>query len=183
MFIFTLLSAQTGYLHLVKTPCKCCSSCCNSLGLEHMVLVLWCRVPITWYFEEIAWWLTHCIYKSVCVGFLKTVVARLPSSQGVINMSRKGMDPSGLGSSPVNWMWWYIELTWSKKTVFELLWWWQMYHLQIFSTSKGAVLMYLWLSSQSPPYINLPLWDCFCNFSNVNTYKCEWILLILFNNI
>ena len=116
--------------------------CCNSLGLEHMVLALWCRVPITLYLEEIAWWLSHCIYKSVCLGFLETVVARLPSSPGIINMSRKGMDPSSLGSS-VNWMWWSIELIWSKKLfVFELLLWWQMCHLQIFSTSKGVVVMY-----------------------------------------
>ena len=27
--------------------CKCSSSCCNSSGLEHMVLALWWRVPIT----------------------------------------------------------------------------------------------------------------------------------------
>ena len=30
-------------------------------------------------------------------------------------MSRKGMEPSGLDSSFVNWMWWSIELRWFRK--------------------------------------------------------------------
>ena len=42
------------------------------------------------------------MYKSVCVGFLKTDVVIFPSSPGVNKMSRKGMAPSGLGSSDVN---------------------------------------------------------------------------------
>ena len=40
ILIFTLLSAQTGYLHFVRTFFRCCSSCCNNSGLEHMVLAL-----------------------------------------------------------------------------------------------------------------------------------------------
>ena len=40
----------------------------------------------------------------MCVGFLYTVVLRLPSSLGVYNMSKKGMDPSSLHSSLVNCM-------------------------------------------------------------------------------
>ena len=39
---------------------------------------------------------------SMWVGFLYTVVSSLPSSLGVIRMSRKGNDPSGPGSSDVN---------------------------------------------------------------------------------
>ena len=38
------------------------------------------------------------------VGFLYTVVSRLPSSLGVIKTSRNGMEPSDLASSFVNWM-------------------------------------------------------------------------------
>ena len=30
-------------------------------------------------------------------------------------MSRKGMEPSGLDSSFVNWMWWSIELRWFRE--------------------------------------------------------------------
>ena len=40
IFIFTLLIAQSGYLHLVRTFFRCCSSCCNNSGLEHMVFAL-----------------------------------------------------------------------------------------------------------------------------------------------
>ena len=50
------------------------------------------------------------MYKSVCVGFLKTDVVMLPSTPGVNNMSRNGMDPSGLGSSDVNCIFLSMEL-------------------------------------------------------------------------
>ena len=40
ILIFTLLSAKTGYLHFVRTFFRCCSSCCNNSGLEHMVFAL-----------------------------------------------------------------------------------------------------------------------------------------------
>ena len=52
ILIFTLFTAHTRYLHLVKTLCKWSSSCCSSSGLEYMVLALWWRVPITLYFDE-----------------------------------------------------------------------------------------------------------------------------------
>ena len=40
----------------------------------------------------------------MCVGFLYTVALKLPSSLGVNNISKKGMDPSSLHSSLVNCM-------------------------------------------------------------------------------
>ena len=40
IFIFTLLIAQSGYLHLVRTFFRFCSSCYNNSGLEHMVFAL-----------------------------------------------------------------------------------------------------------------------------------------------
>ena len=46
----------------------------------------------------------------MCVGFLNTDVFRLPSSSGVMRMSRKGMDPSLLTSSQVNLMSGSMEL-------------------------------------------------------------------------
>ena len=61
-------------------------------------------VPTTLYFDGIVWWLSHCKYKSVRVGFLYTDVLRLPSSLGVMRMSRKGMDLSLLVSSLENLM-------------------------------------------------------------------------------
>ena len=49
------------------------------------------------------------------VGFLYTDVLSLPSSSGLIKMSRKGRDPSGPGSSVVNWMLLSTELMWVRN--------------------------------------------------------------------
>ena len=157
IFIFTLMSAQTGYLHFVRTFFRWWCSCCNNSGLEHMVLALWCRVPIMLYLELMAWWLSHCMYKSVCVGFLKTVVAMLPP--GVNNMSRNGMDPSGLGSSAVNCIFLSMEFMWFRKLCCWIAL--MMTHVSstYFSTSKEVVVLCLRFSFQSPPCINWPLWD------------------------
>ena len=116
-FILILLRAHAGYLHLGTAVCRWSSSSFNSWGLEQMVLALCSRVPITLYFDGDVWWLPHCRYRSVCVGFLKTVLLRLPSSLGITNTSRKGMDPSSLCSSQVNWICWSIELMWSRKAL------------------------------------------------------------------
>ena len=108
--IFALFKAHSGYPHLVSAWCKCFSSCCNSSGLEQMVLALWWRVPTTPYLDVIVWLLSHFRYWSVWVSFLYTVVFNVPSSLGVMRMSRKGMEPSDLDSSLVNCMCWSIEL-------------------------------------------------------------------------
>ena len=52
------------------------------------------------------------------VGFLYTVVSSLPSLSGVIKMSRKGSDPSGPGSSVVNWMLLSTEFRWVRNSSF-----------------------------------------------------------------
>ena len=54
-------------LHPIESSCRiltflrafnrCCSSCCNSWRLEHIVLTLWYRVPTTLYLDDIVWWL------------------------------------------------------------------------------------------------------------------------------
>ena len=61
------------------------------------------------------WWLFHCRYKSVWVGFLNTDVLRLPSSLGVTRMSRNGIDPSSLTSSQENFMFWWMEFRCCRK--------------------------------------------------------------------
>ena len=38
------------------------------------------------------------------VGFLYIFVVKVPSDWGVTTVSKKGMEPSGLTSSTVNWM-------------------------------------------------------------------------------
>ena len=69
-FSLTLFRAQVGYLHLFKAEVRCYSSFCRCWDEEHMVLALWIKLPITLYFDGILWWLSHCRYKSVWVGFL-----------------------------------------------------------------------------------------------------------------
>ena len=116
-FIFILFRAHVGYLQVERALYRWSSSCFNNWGSEQMVLALWSRVPITLYLDGSVWWLSHCRYKSVCVGFLKTVLLRLPSSSGITNTSRNGRDPSSLCSSQVNWICWSTELMWSKKAI------------------------------------------------------------------
>ena len=83
--------AQMGYLHFLSALNRCSSSSCNNAGSEQMVFALWYRVPATLYFDGMLWWLSHCRYRSVCVCFLNTDVFKLPSSVGVIRMSRNGI--------------------------------------------------------------------------------------------
>ena len=117
VFIFVLLIAHVGYLHLVSASSRWCSSDLNSSFSEQMVLALYCREPITLYFDETWWLLSHWSYKSVCVGFLYTIVFRFPSSSGIIRTSRKGMEPSMPAFSVVNCMCWSILFRCSRKLV------------------------------------------------------------------
>ena len=117
VLIFILLRAHAGYLHFVSALYRLYFSCCSSCGFEQMVWTLWCWVPITLYLDGIVWWLSHCKYMSVWVGFLYTVVLRLPSSFGIISISKKGMDPSSLWSSLVNCMCSAMELMCSKNSL------------------------------------------------------------------
>ena len=68
----------------------------------HTVEALWERVWMTLNLAERWWWLSHCKYWSVCVGFLYTVMDREPSASGLTIVSKKGMEPSSLLSSTVN---------------------------------------------------------------------------------
>ena len=69
-----------------------------------MVCALCDRVLITLYLAAILWLLSHGRYRSVCVGFLYTPIVKVPSACGLMVVSRKGMEPSSLASSTVNWM-------------------------------------------------------------------------------
>ena len=145
VLIFTPLRACAGYLHFVRTFYRQSSSCCNSWGLGHIVLVLWCRVSTTLYFDDIVWWLSHCKYKSVWVGFLYTVVLRLLSCYSVTRISKKGMEPSVLESWLENWMLWSMELMWYREFLLCV-------HLMTVNISSAylfhrewGVVMYWWL--------------------------------------
>ena len=118
ILFFTLLRAQLGYLFSFRTFCRWYSSSSNSCCVEHTILALWCKVLTTLYFAAMVWWLSHCRYKSVWVGFLYTLVLKLPSEHGVTKVSRKGMDPSSLLSSIMNWIFSSMELKWLMKLSF-----------------------------------------------------------------
>ena len=76
------------------------------------------------------------------VGFLYTFVVKVPSDWGVTNMSKKGIEPSGLASSTVNWMEVStVLMCWKTPpcmTVVEL----QMCHQHTFSRSLGGSVQY-----------------------------------------
>ena len=98
--------------------CVCSSSSCSFV--EHTSLALWNSVLMTLYLLDMAWWLSHCRYWLVWVGFLYTVVNRLPSLCGVTTVSKKGIALSALMFSAVNFMFSSIELMCWKKLFFAL---------------------------------------------------------------
>ena len=139
ILVFILFIAHIGYLQSDKASCICFCSCFNNSWLEHMFLALCSNELITLYLFDMAWWLSHFRYKLVWVGFLYTLVCRLPSCFGVIKLSKKGMDPSSLVSSTVNLMWLSTVFMWWKNSSLYLFPGWQRCHPHIFSTDLGGV--------------------------------------------
>ena len=159
VFILALFIAHVGYLHLVSASSRWCSSDFNSSLLEQMVFALCCSELTTLYLDETVWLLSHWRYRSMCVGFLYTVVFRFPSSSGIIRTFRKGMEPSSPASSLVNWMCSSILFRCSRKLIF----WDDCRMVKVSSTNllqkRGDVVLYWWLGFQIVPYTCLPQWD------------------------
>ena len=80
----------------------CLSSPWSDSGLVQTTLALWVSVPMTLYLEDRLWWLSHCKYWSVWVGFWYTWKDKELSANGVTRVSRKGMAPFSWLSSTVN---------------------------------------------------------------------------------
>ena len=119
----TLSKAYLGYLHLVRAFLRWSFSCWSNSGLLHTVEALWERVWITLNLAERWWWLSHCKYWSVCVGFLYTDMDREPSASGLTIVSKKGMDPSSLLSSTANLMAGStLLMCWRKPCLLASLW-------------------------------------------------------------
>ena len=66
---FVLFMAQLRYLHITRALCICCCSSSICCWLEHMCLALCKRVLMILYLFAMAWWLSHCKYWLVWVGF------------------------------------------------------------------------------------------------------------------
>ena len=65
----TLSKAHLGYLHCASAFLRWVFSSWRSLGLLQTVWALWERVWMTLKLAERWWWLAHCRYWSVWVGF------------------------------------------------------------------------------------------------------------------
>ena len=128
--VVSLIANLTGwvgkpFLHPVQSPfwvlalCECFPEMLHhfwrSSGLLQTVFSLYVRVLITLYLAERWWWLSHCRYWSVWVGFLYTVIDNLPSVSGFTMVSKKGMAPSSLLSSTVNPMVMSTQFMCSRK--------------------------------------------------------------------
>ena len=117
-FLKICLMAHFGYLHSPSTFSRCCSSFSANSGFEQMVWALCVSVLITLYLAAMLWLLSHGRYRSVWVGFLYTPIVKVPSTSGLMMVSRKGMEPSSFASSTVNWDGWIYcidvleELSW-----------------------------------------------------------------------
>ena len=101
-FLSTLSKAHLGYFH--STLLRWVYSLWRSSGLLHTVWTLWEGVWITLNLAERWWWLSHCRYWSVWVGFLYTVIDSFPSASGLTMVSKKAMGPASLLFFTVNWM-------------------------------------------------------------------------------
>ena len=103
-FFSTLFKAHLGYLQWVSAFLRWSISCWRRSGLLQTVWVLSVRVLTTLYLAVRRWWLSHCKYWSVCVGFLYTVIDILPPVSGFTMVSKKEMALSSWLSSTVNCM-------------------------------------------------------------------------------
>ena len=155
----TLSKAHLGYLHLVRVFLRWSFSFWSNSGLLHTVEALWERVWMTLHLAERWWWLSHCKYWTVFVGFLYTVMDREPSASGLTIVSKEGMDPSSLLSSTVNLMAGStLLMCWRKPCLLASLW-----MIKVSSTylcqNLGGVGQYLGLFALSTPCISWLQWD------------------------
>ena len=105
ILLSTLSMAHLGYLNLVSALLRYCNSLVRSSGQVQTTLALWVSVLTTLYLAARLWWLSHCKYWSVCMGFLYTVL-------------RKGIVPFSWLPSTVNLIVGSILLIWSRKFCF-----------------------------------------------------------------
>ena len=92
-FLSTLSSAHWGYLYWVSALLRYCNSLVRSSGPVQTTFALWVRGLITLYLAARLWWLSHCKYWSVCMGFLYTVIDEELAASGLTKVSRKGIVP------------------------------------------------------------------------------------------
>ena len=115
-------------------------------------LALWERVLITLNLAESLWCLSQCRYWSVWVGFLYTVIDRLPGTPGFTMVSKKGMEPSSLLFSTVNFMAGpTLLICWRKVFLLTSLWMPKVSSTNL-CQNLGGREQYLELFALSTPY-------------------------------
>ena len=153
----TLLMAHVGYLYLTKASLRCCNSSFKSSGVVQTVLALWVNVPMTLYFTERLWWLSHCKYWSVWVGLWYTFMLRGLSASHLTKVSRKGIALFSWLPSTVNFIAGSILFIWSRKSCLWACCW----MIKVSSTNlyhKIGVESQTWvLLTQNAPYTGLQL--------------------------
>ena len=125
-----LLMAHLGYLHLTKASLRSCNSSLRSSGAVHTVLALWVSVSMTLYLAERLWWLFHCKYWSVWVGFQYTVMCNELSALGLTKVSRNGMAPFSWLPLTVNFCGGSVLFIWSRNNFYGPVLEWQKCHPQ-----------------------------------------------------
>ena len=111
-----------------------------------------------WTWAERWWWLSHCKYWSVCVGFLYTVMDREPSTSGLTIVSKKGMEPSTFLSSTVNLIAGStLFMCWRKPCLLASLWMTKVSSTYL-PQNLGGWGQYLELFVPSTPCINWLQW-------------------------
>ena len=114
---------------------------------------------ITLNLAERLWWLSHCRYWSVWVGFLYTVMDRPPFSSCFTMVSKKGMEPSSLLSSTVNFMAGStLLMCWRKPCLLTSLWMTKVPSTYLHQNLGGGVQC-LGLFALSTPCKGWLLWD------------------------
>ena len=117
----TLSKAHLGYWHLDRASLRCWISLLKNSSPVQTVSPLWVRVPVTLYLSARLWWLSHCKYWSVWVGFLYTEIERELSASGLTKVSRNGMAPFSWLPSTVNFIAGSILFIWSRNNYLGLL--------------------------------------------------------------
>ena len=153
----TLSKAHLGYLHLDRASLSCWISLLKSSSPVQTDL------PSGWgyqwhYLVDRLWWLSHCKYWSVWLGFLYTEIERKLSASGLTKVSRNGMAPFSWLSPTVNFIAGSILYIWSRNNCF-----WDSYWMtKVSSTNLYQCLVGLkqcgGLLFWNTPCISLLLW-------------------------
>ena len=149
----TLTKAHLGYLHWVSALLRWAF-----LFGEKLRIATYCLGPIGKGVDNTklgweVWWLSHCRYWSVWVGFLYIVMDRFPSVSGFTTLPKKGMTPSSLLFSTVNWMTGSTLLICCRKSFLWIFFWMTNVSSTYLHQSLGVGEQYWEPFVQSIPYI------------------------------